>query len=238
MLLPASLLISLFLLTNPSTSSPIAMPVADDGMWHPSSYAGAATVATTTAAAVAGSVGVPYSQMTISAVAGETTTAAVEATSWHATTTAAVAVTKATTVATAAAASGDWQSVVTWPSGCHSWANPCPSDAIVSGATYTNGFTSYTTETDSNGVITGMPAKATVAAGVSASTLSTAAKATSDSDSSAAATTIVAAAASSKTSSGSFSFSTTKAKANSGAASPKAFGGAFIAAAGLAVALL
>jgi hypothetical protein len=34
-------------------------------------------------------------------------------------------------------------------------------------ASYENGFTSYTTMTDANGVITGMPSKATIPAGVS-----------------------------------------------------------------------
>jgi hypothetical protein len=81
--------------------------------------------------------------------------------------------------ATATAAGwDDWQTVVTWPAGCESWANPCPSGAHVAGggktttetatgtASYENGFTSYTTMTDANGVITGMPSKATIPAGV------------------------------------------------------------------------
>ncbi|KPI44247.1 uncharacterized protein AB675_8593 [Cyphellophora attinorum] len=80
-----------------------------------------------------------------------------------------------------AAAPVDWATVVTWPAGCESWANPCPAGAKTSGVAptpaaeapatwssdpnYTNGFTSYLTETDSNGVITGMPPKATSAGG-------------------------------------------------------------------------
>ena len=69
---------------------------------------------------------------------------------------------------------------VTWPAGCETWANPCPASAIVSAAVataapeswssasdYTNGFTSYTTMTNSNGIITGMPPKATIASGAS-----------------------------------------------------------------------
>jgi membrane-associated protease RseP (regulator of RpoE activity) len=93
--------------------------------------------------------------------------------------------------ATGSAAAGGWEQSVTWPAGCQTWANPCPSGAHVSGGSvvggqaatseasgYTNGFTSYTTMTNSDGVITGMPSKATVAAGVSTivsggSTLST-----------------------------------------------------------------
>ena len=70
------------------------------------------------------------------------------------------------------------QAAVTWPAGCESWANPCPASAIMSAAPagetawssasdYTNPFTSYTTMTNSNGIITGMPPKATVASGVS-----------------------------------------------------------------------
>ncbi len=65
---------------------------------------------------------------------------------------------------------------VVWPAGCESWANPCPASAAVASAPasvwssasdYTNPFTSYTTMTNSNGIITGMPPKATVAGGVS-----------------------------------------------------------------------
>jgi hypothetical protein len=211
MLLPSSLLISLFLLTHQST----ALPVADDGMWHPASYTSVAPIV-------------------VSATAGVTPPV-------HATT-AAVAVSKATTLAQAASA--DWQTAVTWPAGCESWANPCPAGAHISGGAvatgvasqltvtgidgvttpYENGFTSYTTMTDSNGVITGMPAKATVAAGVTANTLSTAvAKATGNSS---VASGSLAAASSSKTQSG-FTLSTSKANAaTNGAASKKALGGA------------
>jgi hypothetical protein len=226
--LPSTLLISLFL-TLPISASPIA---ADDGMWHPSGVQAGTTA--TTALAVA--TGKPYTQMTVTAAAGETTTAAT-----HAMTTAAVAVTKASSVA---AAGGDWQASVTWPAGCEAWANPCPAGAHISGggiaggagatgsSAYENGFTSYTTMTDANGVITGMPPKATVAAGVS--TMSTAIKA---SNSSAAATTV--AAMSSKTSSGTFSFATTKAAQSNGAAEMKVFGSfTLIAAVGTLFALL
>lgn len=97
-------------------------------------------------------------------------------------------------VATPAANSNPdaWQKSVTWPAGCQSWANPCPSGAIIAGggvaaaatnnpanpaitptAPYSNDFTSYTTQTDSRGVITGMPSVATVAAGVSSSASTT-----------------------------------------------------------------
>ena len=66
--------------------------------------------------------------------------------------------------------------VLTWPAGCESWANPCPASAVVASAPasvwssasdYTNPFTSYTTMTNSNGIITGMPPKATIAGGAS-----------------------------------------------------------------------
>ena len=76
-------------------------------------------------------------------------------------------------------AAPNWETIVTWPAGCETWANPCPPGAHISGgstagdASYTNGFTSYTTMTNSEGVITGMPSVATVAAGIS-TTLSTA----------------------------------------------------------------
>jgi hypothetical protein len=68
----------------------------------------------------------------------------------------------------------NWETIVTWPAGCEAWANPCPPGAHISGgsiaggeSSYTNAFTSYTTMTNSEGVITGMPSVATVAAGVS-----------------------------------------------------------------------
>ena len=76
------------------------------------------------------------------------------------------------------ASQGGWEYSVTWPAGCQTWANPCPSGAHISGgsaaggAAYTNGFTSYLTETNSQGVITGMPSVATVGAGVTPSSSS------------------------------------------------------------------
>lgn len=160
--LPSSLLLSILLLTIPSLSAPA--PVADDGMWHAAGQAQASTWAPTATT--------PFSQMTVTAKDGVTATGSKV-------TTPAVAPTALTSAAT-----GDWQSAVTWPAGCELWANPCPSGAhIVGGATvtsaaatgtatgtasYENGFTSYTTMTDANGIITGMPPKATIAAGVTA----------------------------------------------------------------------
>jgi hypothetical protein len=56
---------------------------------------------------------------------------------------------------------------VTWPAGCQTWANPCPASAIISAASpYENPLTSYTTMTNSVGIITGMPPVATSAGGV------------------------------------------------------------------------
>lgn len=56
---------------------------------------------------------------------------------------------------------------VTWPAGCQTWADPCPATALVSaGEPYSNPFTSYTTMTNSAGIITGMPSVATSAGGV------------------------------------------------------------------------
>lgn len=173
--LPSSLILSILLLTTPSLSA----PVADDGMWHPagqaqaqaSTWAPTATTPTWQASTLSGA-GVPYTQMTVTAKDGVTT-----ATGSKVTTTPVVAPTAVTSSAT-----GDWQSAVTWPAGCELWANPCPSGAhVIGGATATgaaatgtatgttsfeNGFTSYTSMTDANGVITGMPSKATIAAGV------------------------------------------------------------------------
>jgi hypothetical protein len=174
MMLPSSLLVSLFLLSSTT--------FADDGQYHPNQYEGV----TTTAAAV--------TQETVTAKAFGSATAVAP--------TAVISVTKATgtvkatgivsqaPTGTAAAATGGWEDTVTWPVGCESWANPCPPGAHISGGAiagtgypsgYDNGFTSYLTETDSNGVVTGMPTKATVAAGVettgAATTLKTSASA-------------------------------------------------------------
>lgn len=166
--LPSSLIFSILLLTTPSLSAPAPAPVADDGMWHPAGQAQASTWAPTATTPTAGA-GVPYSQMTVTAKDGVTSSKV---------TTPVVAPTALTS-----AAAGDWQTAVTWPAGCELWANPCPSGAhVIGGATvtgaisgtatgtasYENGFTSYTTMTDANGVITGMPPKATLAAGVTA----------------------------------------------------------------------
>lgn len=143
-MLPSSLLASIFLL---ATST-----YADDGLYHPSQYGGAA-VATLTP--------------TVQTMPLDTTAATP---SMPAVKNSGAVASQALTTAVAATGTGGWESQVTWPAGCESWANPCPSGAKISGggvAGYTNGFTSYTTETDSNGVITGMPAVATVGAGVS-----------------------------------------------------------------------
>jgi hypothetical protein len=107
---------------------------------------------------------------------------ATAADTWAATT-AAPAVSEATGAYNPSA----WLTQVTYPAGCQSWANPCPSGAVIAGggeataaaptvtdsaawgssdASYTNGFTSFTTMTNSEGIITGMPSKATIAAGV------------------------------------------------------------------------
>ncbi|KAE9969083.1 hypothetical protein BLS_008245 [Venturia inaequalis] len=163
--LPSSLILSILLLTTKSLSAPAPAPVADDGMWHPagqaqaSTWAATATTPTWQGSTISGA-GVPYSQMTATAPGSQTTTPAVAPT------------------ALTSAASGTWQTAVTWPAGCELWANPCPPGAhVIGGATvtgatatgtasYENGFTSYTSMTDANGVITGMPPKATVAAGV------------------------------------------------------------------------
>jgi hypothetical protein len=145
--MPSSVLLSIFLLTAPTLSAPAQ---ADDGMWHPAGQDQASTWAPTATLAAA------------SWKSSETATKA---------TTKAVAATVATPVAGA-----DWQTAVTWPAGCELWANPCPPGAKIAGATgtasYENPFTSYTTMTDENGVITGMPPKATVAAGVTAKSTS------------------------------------------------------------------
>ncbi|QDS71322.1 hypothetical protein FKW77_001994 [Venturia effusa] len=165
--LPSSLLLSILILTAPSLSAPAPAPVAaDDGMWHPAGQAQASTWAPTAAtpttpgwkAPTTTGAGIPYSQMTVSAVDGVTASKV---------TTPPVAPTVAPNALTPAA-TGDWQSAVVWPAGCEKWANPCPAGAHTAGgtATYENAFTSYTTLTDANGVITGMPPKATIAAGV------------------------------------------------------------------------
>jgi hypothetical protein len=113
-------------------------------------------------------------------------------------------------VAATTAAVQNWETIVTWPAGCESWANPCPAGAHVAGGgaaatgtvkaaaaasgsvsvsnsdePYENPFTIYTTMTNSDGVITGMPPVATVAAGVTdATTLSTVTRTSSSSSSS------------------------------------------------------
>lgn len=72
-----------------------------------------------------------------------------------------------------------WLTQVTYPAGCEQWANPCPSGAIIAGggsvatptdaatwdasAPFSNANTIYTTQTNSVGIITGMPS---VGAGV------------------------------------------------------------------------
>jgi hypothetical protein len=234
--LPSSLILSIFLLTAPSLSAPAPAPVADDGMWHPAGQSQASTWAPTTTLAatslkpsVSGA-GIPYSQMTVSASVGETSTKA---------TTKAVAATVATP-----AAGADWQTAVTWPAGCESWANPCPAGAHISGGatatgaagsatgtgSYENGFTSYTTMTDSNGVITGMPPKATIAAGVTVkpSNSSVTLKTLTSSGSS----------GSSSTSSGGFSFSTTTAKPVSANSAASLSGSIVLGAAAVVAALL
>lgn len=178
MFLPSSLLVTLFLLTSPSLAAP-----ADDGQWHP-----------------AGTVAVANTGVGVGAAQSQWQAATQVAATWVATTPAALAATGKAQTGTAAAA-GDWQTVVTWPAGCEKWANPCPPGAPIVGGgvagghaatghvqptvtadvgaatslAYENGFTSYTTQTDENGVITGMPSKATVAAGV-ATTLKTSIK--------------------------------------------------------------
>jgi len=77
----------------------------------------------------------------------------------------------------------DWRTRATWPVGCEEWANPCPQGVpledggtartlphnyvpVGSQSGYTNGFTSFLTMTDANGVVTGMPPVATLPAGV------------------------------------------------------------------------
>jgi hypothetical protein len=77
----------------------------------------------------------------------------------------------------------DWRTRQTWPVGCEEWANPCPQGVPLEGggtartlpnnfvpvgsqSGYTNGFTSFLSMTDANGVVTGMPPVATLPAGV------------------------------------------------------------------------
>jgi len=152
-------------------------------------------------------------------------------------------ITSAPQPADTATATANWETIVTWPAGCESWANPCPSGAHISGggvadeSGYTNGFTSYLTETNSEGVITGMPAVATNPAGVSdtdSSTLQTAAQSSNVSPTGSSSTTTNQSSASKTSSSASSSFQT-------GAAVPNkaTFGGAaLLGAAGVVVALL
>jgi hypothetical protein len=166
MMLPSSLLASIFLFLASTKAAPAPLAAADDGQWRPAQYGGSL---------IAGS-GVPAVSPTVQTKPLDTTAATpllVAASQTKGVATAAA--TKAGTLTAAA-----WESSVTWPAGCELWANPCPSGAIISGggvAGYTNGFTSYLTETNSDGIITGMPPVATVAAGVTgkadASTLST-----------------------------------------------------------------
>ena len=150
MTLIPSLLVSFFLIASPCLAAPAS---GDDGQYYPVSQA----ATTTTAAAITAAPAAPIQTYT---------------------------------------GTGDWATAVTWPAGCESWANPCPPGAPIAGggvaggahtatdkpqgtgstAPYENGFTSYTTMTDANGVITGMPPKATIPAGVTASTLVTSVK--------------------------------------------------------------
>ena len=143
----------------------VTLALADDGLWHPG----------TTQVAAAG---------------GQWGASAPAANQWTQAATPTIVVSAPTQAPPAA--SGDWQLSVTWPAGCEKWANPCPPGAPISGGgiaggatasgagtkSYENPFTSYTTLTNSAGVITGMPAVSTVPAGVSntasGSTLSTA----------------------------------------------------------------
>ena len=129
----------------------------NDGQWHPSGYAAGGAAVSPTVQTWPLDTTAPTPSMPVVKTTKQT----------------GVVVASAAGTATAKAATGttdSWESQVTWPAGCEPWANPCPPGAKISGggvAGYTNGFTSYTTETDSNGVITGMPTKATIAAGVS-----------------------------------------------------------------------
>lgn len=153
----------------------------------------------------------------------------------------------------------NWETQVTWPAGCESWANPCPPGAHISGGSiaggstntgeesgYTNAFTSYTSMTNSEGVITGMPSKATVAAGVTNSAGSTLQTLVVSSSQSAQSSFVTPTGSSgSSTTSNEFSVNTAsssvRATFETGAAVPKkaTFGGAaLVGAAGVAVALL
>ncbi|KAF2429641.1 hypothetical protein EJ08DRAFT_271234 [Tothia fuscella] len=232
MFLPSSLLVTIFLITSPSLALPA--PVADDGMWHPA--------------------GVAQTQVTQS-------TAAVVVTTALANPIVAATTAKAQIAGTATAvAGGDWQTAVTWPAGCEKWANPCPAGAaqvggghaatgtgyiqptitaVVGSATsiaYENGFTSYTTMTDENGVITGMPSKATIAAGVP-TTLGTAIKSAARNSSAAMSQTLEAATSSSRPTG--FSQASASAQRATGAGSRRvADMAAVLAAAGLVAFLL
>jgi len=182
MMLPSSLLTAIFLLATSTSAAPA--PAADDGQWHPEQYGGAAVASTAdsygAATAILGSAAMGKPTMTVQTKPLDTT----------APTYPLVAASQTKAVVASGAVAGtvtaaSWESEVTWPAGCESWANPCPPGAKISGggvAGYTNGFTSYLTETDSNGVITGMPTKATVAAGVTEapSTMLTSTKAASN----------------------------------------------------------
>lgn len=164
-----------------------------------------------------------------------------------------------TSVAAQATGTADWETQVTWPAGCESWANPCPAGAHISGGSvaggstntaeesgYTNAFTSLTSMTNSVGIITGMPSKATVAAGVTSSAGSTL-QTLAVSNSQSAQSSIVTPTGSSGTATTSSEFSVNTASSSvhatfeTGAAVPKkaTFGGAaLVGAAGAMVALL
>ncbi|KIW02881.1 uncharacterized protein PV09_05931 [Verruconis gallopava] len=158
MMRPSSILVSLALLTSAT--------LADDGQYHPDQYGAGTTTGTATAT---------LRTYTAQAYGTATTSPTTVVASQLDKTSGAGSQVTATASENDATATAGWESQVTWPAGCEEWANPCPSGAHISGgsiAGYTNGFTSFLTETNSNGVITGMPSKATIPAGVQTTSIS------------------------------------------------------------------
>ncbi|KAF2399330.1 hypothetical protein EJ06DRAFT_531648 [Trichodelitschia bisporula] len=93
--------------------------------------------------------GIPYAQMASNAPAPQHAPSQAAAASWGApsvlaaslapTPTPVASWTPAASVVASPAAGGDWQTAVTWPAGCETWANPCPPGAHIAGGSIVGG---------------------------------------------------------------------------------------------------
>jgi hypothetical protein len=95
----------------------VGTSLADDGLYHPQSYAGFQGSGNGNANANS-----PTAVASINTFTAATTISA-----------------KAQATSAATAAPVNWQTQVTWPAGCESWANPCPPGAIIVGGSTAGG---------------------------------------------------------------------------------------------------